>query len=131
MSTGRRDTPERSRAGSGTRAARERHGRRSEWLAALALMARGYRILERRHKTPLGEIDLIARRGKRLAFVEVKARRTLEDCHAAITPRAAARIRRAATLWLGRKPQYHGHDQGFDVVFVLPRRWPRHIEDGL
>ena len=110
---------------------RQRRGRRSEWIAALLLMAKGYRLLARRHKTPLGEIDLIACRGRRLAFVEVKARRSIDDCQAAITPRAAERIRRAAVLWLARQPRYHEYEQGFDVVFIVPRSLPRHIENGM
>lgn len=112
---------------------RRRHarGRSSEWLAALLLLTKGYRILARRYKTPLGEIDIVARRGRRLAFVEVKARRTFAECEAAIAPQAARRIRRAAELWLARRPAEQERDIAFDVVFVVPRRWPRHIENGL
>lgn len=106
-------------------------GHSSELRAALALMLKGYRILARRHRTPLGEIDIIARRGRRLAFVEVKARRSFADCEAAITRQAANRIRRAAELWLARQPGPPDCDIGFDVVFVVPGRWPRHIANGL
>lgn len=110
---------------------RQRKGRSSEWRAALLLLVKGYRILSRRHKTPLGEIDIVAKRGRRLAFVEVKARRTFADCEAAIAPQAARRIRRAAELWLATHPALQDCDIGFDVVFLVPRRWPRHIENGL
>lgn len=110
---------------------RQRRGRSSEWLAALLLVAKGYRVLARRYRTELGEIDIVARRGRRLAFVEVKARPTLADCEAAIAPQAARRIRRAAELWLARHPADRECDIGFDVVFIVPRRWPRHIENGL
>lgn len=112
---------------------RRRHarGRSSEWRAALLLIVKGYRILARRHRTPLGEIDIVARRGRRLAFVEVKARPTFEACEAAIVPQSARRIRRAAELWLARYPAHQQCDIGFDVVFVVPRRLPRHIENGL
>ena len=83
-----------------TRRARYRAGRWSEWIAAALLMAKGYRILGLRAKTPKGEIDLIAVRGRRLAFVEVKRRLTLEDAEASITSRQRERVRQAALLWL-------------------------------
>jgi putative endonuclease len=108
-----------------------RRGRLSEILAAAALIAKGYLILGRNVKTRTGEIDIIAVRGKRLAFVEVKRRATLEDAEAAITARQAARIRRAADSWLAQRTRYHGYDLAFDVVLMVPRRWPRHIPNGL
>lgn len=113
------------------RRARDRRGRRAEWLAALALRLRGYRILARREKTPVGEIDLIAVRGRRIAFVEVKQRRTQEAAEAAISPAQRARVRRAAHVWLARNPAYQTHDLGFDIVFLVGRRWPRHVENAL
>jgi putative endonuclease len=113
------------------RRARQRHGRHAEWIAALALRLRGYRILAMREKTPLGEIDLIAVRGRRLAFVEVKQRATRETAEAAITDTQRARIRRAASLWLGRHERYQSYDLGFDVVFLVGLRWPQHVENGL
>lgn len=113
------------------RRARYRLGHRAEWLAAIALMLRGYRILARRQRTPLGEIDLIAVRGRRLAFVEVKRRATRLDAEASITPAQRARTRRAADLWLARNPRYQTFELGFDLVFLTDRRWPCHIENGL
>lgn len=113
------------------RRARQRHGRYAEWMAALALRLRGYRILAAREKTPLGEIDLIAVRGRRLAFVEVKQRATLEAAEAAINGTQRARIRRAADLWLARHERYQSYDLGFDVVFLVGLHWPRHVENGL
>ncbi len=113
------------------RRARNRSGRYAEWAAALTLMAKGYRILARREKTPLGEIDLIALRGRRIAFVEVKQRATREAAEAAITATQRARIRRAASLWLGQNARYQSHDQGFDIVFVIGRHWPQHMENAL
>lgn len=113
------------------RRARDRQGRRAEWIAALALRLRGYRILAQREKTPLGEIDLIAVRGQRLAFVEVKRRATLEAAEASITAAQRARVRRAANLWLARNGRYQSHNLGFDIVFLIGRRWPRHLENGL
>jgi putative endonuclease len=117
------DTQERRR--------RHRRGHLSEWVAAGFLAAKGYRILARRWKTPGGEIDLIALRGRRLAFVEVKYRLTLADAEAAITPRQRRRIRHGASLWLARHPAYQSHEIGFDLLFLLRRRWPMHIRDGL
>ncbi len=86
------------------RRARYRLGRWSEWMAALLLMAKGYRILRRREQTPAGEIDLIAVRRRRLAFVEVKRRLTLEDAEASISPRQRQRVRqgRAVVAWTER-----------------------------
>ena len=113
------------------RRARNRQGRRAEWIAAFALRLRGYRILGRREKTPLGEIDLIVVRGRRLAFVEVKRRANREAAEAAITSAQRARIRRAAALWLARNSRYQLHEIGFDIVFLTGRRWPEHVENGL
>ena len=110
---------------------RYRRGRLSEWVAAAALMAKGYRILARRWRTPHGEIDLIAVRGQRLAFVEVKRRATRLEAEAAITPRQAARIARAAEFWVSRNPRYRDHEQGLDVVFVTPARLPVHVPNAL
>jgi putative endonuclease len=94
-------------------------------------MAKGYRILARRTKTHVGEIDLIAVRGARVVFVEVKARRSIAECEAAITPALGERVRRAAVLWLGRHPRYQQHEQGYDLVFVCPWRLPLHILNAL
>ncbi|WP_072395575.1 YraN family protein [Hyphomicrobium sp. CS1GBMeth3] len=113
------------------RRARNRDGRRAEWIAAVALSLRGYRILARRAKTPLGEIDLIAVRGRRLAFVEVKRRATREAAEAAINPTQRARIRRAADLWLARNPRYQAHELGFDILFLIGRRWPQYLPNAL
>jgi putative endonuclease len=110
---------------------RYRRGRVSEWVAAVALLARGYRILGRRMRTPYGEIDLIAVRGRRLAFVEVKRRPTRLEGEAAITPRQAGRIARAAEFWVSRNSAYRDHEQGLDVVLVMPNRLPVHVPDAL
>ncbi len=108
----------------------ERGGRRAEVLAALWLMLKGYRILARRCRTPVGEIDLVARRGGRIVFVEVKTRGAGTDEAAwSVTPRQQARIARAAEHWLARRPAFQGHDIGFDVVLLAPWAWPRHLAD--
>jgi len=104
-------------------------GHRGEWLAAIALMLKGYRILARRHRTKLGEIDLIARRGDLVLFVEVKARRTLMEAMEAIGHESERRIEGAADLWLSRRPDYGRLSMRFDMVAVLPWRWPVHVEN--
>ncbi|MDZ5697284.1 YraN family protein [Chelativorans sp. M5D2P16] len=106
-----------------------RKGHRGEWLAALALMLKGYRIVARRFRTPLGEIDLIARRGRLIAIVEVKARPTLEQAMEAVGPFAQKRIDGAADLWLARQPDFGRLSVRYDLIAVLPRRWPVHVEN--
>jgi len=106
-----------------------RRGHRSEWLAALALTAKGYRILARRYRTKLGEIDLIARRGDLVLIVEVKARRTLVEAMEAIRRESERRIEGAADIWLSRQPDYGRLSVRFDMVAVLPWRWPVHVEN--
>ncbi|TKB30629.1 MAG: YraN family protein, partial [Mesorhizobium sp.] len=106
-----------------------RRGHRGEWLAALALMLKGYRILARRHRTKLGEIDLIARRGDLVLFVEVKARRTLMEAMEAIAHASERRFEGAADLWLSRQPDYGRLSVRFDMVAVMPWRWPVHVEN--
>lgn len=118
-------------SGEQERRVRERRGHWAERVAAIALMLRGYRILARREKTPLGEIDLIAVRGKRVAFVEVKRRATREAAEASITAAQRARVRKAASLWLGRNAAYQAHQIGFDIVFCIGASWPQHLEDAL
>lgn len=110
---------------------RYRRGHLSEWVAAALLIAKGYRILGRRVRTPYGEIDLIAVRGSRLAFVEVKRRRTRADAEAALTPRQRVRITRAAEFWVGSHPSYAEHEQGLDAVLVVPGRLPAHLPNAL
>lgn len=110
---------------------RYRLGVSAEFVAAAYLMLKGYRVLARRYRTPVGEIDLIVASTRRLAFVEVKRRATLADAEAAITPRLGSRVRRAADLWLARNTRYLDRQIGFDLVFLMPRRLPVHIENGL
>jgi putative endonuclease len=96
------------------------------WAAAL-LFAKGFRIVARRWKCPLGEIDLIARRGKLLIFVEVKARAELEEAEWSIAPRQRRRIAAAAEVWLAQHPDDRIRDIRFDAILVARRRLPRHI----
>jgi putative endonuclease len=106
-----------------------RRGHRGEWLAAAALMAKGFRILARRYRTKLGEIDLIARRGDLVLIVEVKARHTLQEAMDAIVHGSERRIEGAADLWLSRQPDCGRLCIRFDMVAVLPWRWPVHVEN--
>jgi putative endonuclease len=113
------------------RIGRYRRGRLSEFLAAGLLMAKGYRILARRCRTPYGEIDLIAVRGSSIIFVEVKRRATHEEAEAALTPRQAQRMARAAEYWINRNPRYRDHDRRMDAILVLPGRLPKHLPGAL
>ena len=106
-----------------------RRGHHGEWLAAAALMLKGYRILARRYRTRLGEIDLIARRGDLVLIVEVKARRTLMEAMEAIGHESERRIEAAADFWLSRQSDYGRLSVRFDMVAVLPWRWPVHVEN--
>lgn len=101
-------------------------GRRAEWLAAALLMAKGYRILARGYRVAGGEIDIIALRGRTVAFVEVKARPELEAAMIAITPTKIARLSRAARVWLAANPWAASHVLRADAVFLAPWRAPRH-----
>ncbi|MBB36593.1 MAG: YraN family protein [Hirschia sp.] len=111
------------------RHARERHGRNAEELAKWALRLKGYRILAHRVRYNVGEIDLIAARGKTLAFVEVKARRTLGAALDAVRPQAWMRIARTAEAWCAKHPDLADHDWRYDLMAVTPWRWPTHHPD--
>ena len=106
-----------------------RRGYSSEWLAGLALMVKGFRIVARRYRTKLGEIDLIARRGNLVLIVEVKARKTLIEAMDAIARDSERRIEGAADLWLARQRDYSKLSVRFDMVAVLPWHWPVHVEN--
>jgi len=106
---------------------RDRKGRTSEWIAAAYLMAKGYRILAKRFRSPYGEIDLVARKRNLVAFVEVKARASLDDAAYAVTPRQQARIIAAAQAWLMAHPEHAEFELRFDAVLIAPRRLPRHL----
>jgi len=105
---------------------RERWGRRAESVAAWWLRLKGYRVLARRVRTPLGEIDLVVARGRTLVLIEVKARATLTLAHESLSAANRRRLRRAGALvaaqWPGTWLKYR-----FDVVLVAPRRFPRHL----
>jgi putative endonuclease len=109
------------------RVAAFRTGLSAEALAAAYLTAKGYRILAKRFRTRHGEIDLVARRRNLVAFVEVKARASLDDAAYAITPRQQRRIIDAAEAWLMAHPEYAEFEMRFDAMLVAPRRLPRHV----
>jgi putative endonuclease len=110
---------------------RNHRGLVAEALAAGLLMLKGYRILARRHRTRLGEIDLIAVRGRRLAFVEVKRRPTIGEAAQSIGERQTQRIAAAAEQWVWRHPAYRAHEIGLDAIAVAPWQWPRHLANAL
>ena len=102
------------------------YGLRAESIAALMLRLKGYRILARRFVVSGGEIDLIARRGGSIAFVEVKARADLEIAAVSISATKRRRIARAARVWLSRNPWAASLTLRGDAIFVAPGRLPRH-----
>jgi putative endonuclease len=104
-----------------------RTGISAESRAAALLIAKGFRIVARRFKSPVGEIDIVARRRSLLIFVEVKARPDLEEAAWSVTERQRARIVAAAEAWLARYPDVRIRDIRFDAVLVAPGRIPRHI----
>jgi putative endonuclease len=104
-----------------------RLGVSAETRAAALLLAKGFRIVARRWQSPVGEIDLVVRRGRLLVFVEVKARAAFDDAAEAVTPRQQRRITAAAKAWLARHAEDLERDVRFDAVLVAPWRLPRHI----
>jgi putative endonuclease len=107
----------------------EIYGRKGETLAAWFLRLQGYRILETRYKTPIGEIDLIARRFGTTVFVEVKSRRSAALQGEALTVVNTRRIVRAAEYYVSRHPHLAQASLRFDVIFLAPRMWPRHMRN--
>ncbi len=104
----------------------QRRGRFAEWLCLWHLRLRGWRILARGWRCPSGEIDIVARRGRVLAIIEVKSRNQLDAAASALTPRQRRRIARAAETFLLSRPDLAGLDLRFDLMLVPPLRQPRH-----
>lgn len=104
----------------------ERQGRKGEAAAALYLRLKGWSILEMRVKTPVGEVDIIAKRGNLIAFVEVKWRAKAADLDIAIDERRLRRVAAAANA-VAHKYAKQGEDLRIDVILLAPRTFPRHI----
>ena len=114
------------------RAGRQRAYRAGLWGESASvwwLRLRGYRVLARRWRVPVGEIDIVARRGRLLAMVEVKTRGATEDALEAVSARQRRRVERAAEAFLASHPALGQCDVRFDVMLVVPWRPPRHIMD--
>jgi len=116
---------QRTRRGQGA----HRRGLGAERLCLWALRLKGYRVLARRYRTPVGEIDLIVRRGRTVAAIEVKAR--IDDARAAesVLWKQRRRIARALEHFLQYRPELSHAALRFDVMLVAPGRWPRHVRD--
>ncbi len=108
--------------------AAEQRGRRAEFIASAMLILKGYAILARRFKTPNGEIDLIAKRGRLIALVEVKARNTHQEAIEAVHYHARRRIERAGHLFLAKNTRWANCAIRYDIISVVNNR-PRHLKD--
>lgn len=102
-------------------------GLSAESRAASFLVTKGFRIIARRCRTPVGEVDIVALRGNLMIFVEVKARDKLDDAAYAITPKQQQRIIAAAEFWLGQHRGHEKMDMRFDAILIAPGTAPRHI----
>ncbi len=122
-----KDAPSAARAARGARA--RISGRRQEWVAALWLMLKGYRILGFRLRAPQGEIDLLAQRGPVLAVVEVKSRASLALALEAVGADQRDRLRRAGRALAARRPGLRHLNIRLDLLALAPGRLPRHIAD--
>lgn len=106
-----------------------KRGHAAEKLAALYLQLRGYKILKTRYKTPMGEIDLVARKGNALVMVEVKRRREMNTAIEAVTPKNQYRVGQAARYFLSAHPALAGLDLRFDIIVMgVPFYW-RHLDN--
>ncbi len=111
------------------REAAEKRGRTAELIALWYLRCKGYRLLARRFKAYQGEVDLIMRKGQTTAFIEVKARHSIDAAVIAVTPRQAKRIASAAATWMARDAVANASFCRFDIVAVPSYLWPTHIEN--
>ena len=111
------------------RARHYRLGLLAETVSMIVLCMKGYHILARRFRTPLGEIDLIAKRGKTIAFIEVKARNDRTLLAESVSTHQKRRIAKAATYFLASRPQLTYCTFRFDIYLVSPWHWPQHIKN--
>jgi putative endonuclease len=107
----------------------EEAGRTAEFAALWYLRIKGWRLLAQRYKSPVGEVDLVMRKGEVTAFIEVKARASLDGAVQSVSPRQARRIAAAARHFLVQDSMAHAQSCRFDIVAVSPYQWPRHIEN--
>jgi len=111
----------------------ERTGRRAETLCAWVLRCKGYRILAQRYRTPVGELDIVARRGRTLVFVEIKARTSVAAAAEALRPKQRARLTRAAEHFLSQRPNLAPGATNiairFDAMLIGRAPWPHHVKD--
>lgn len=106
-----------------------RRGRGGETLAAALLRLKGYRILARGYRVPAGEIDIVAARGRVIAFVEVKARSNLDAALDSVGAPQRRRIVRAAEHFLAQRAGLRDREMRFDMIAIVPGRLPKHIAD--
>jgi putative endonuclease len=102
-------------------------GRKAELVALWYLRLKGYRLLVHRYKSPMGEIDLIMRKGETTAFIEVKSRSTIDGALSSVTPFQSKRISAAARSYMGRDAKANRQFCRFDIIAICPYHWPRHI----
>ncbi len=107
----------------------EARGRRAEAIAAWLLRLKGYSILARRFRCGAGEVDLVARRGRMLAFVEVKVLAGETARREPVTLRQQDRIVRAASAFRSQRPALAVLDIRYDLILSRPGGWPRHLRD--
>ena len=104
-------------------------GHAAEHRCALLLSLEGWRILARRYCSSVGKIDLIAKRGKIVTAIEVKAWHSLMEALEAVMPHQRHRTERAAAAFLSQHPKWRNLDFRFDVMAAIPRQWPKHVTD--
>ena len=102
------------------RRAANRWGKAAEWIAAIYLLTKGYRILALRYKTKLGEIDLVARKGDLAVMAEVKARGSVQQAVDAVSAQSMRRIRNASDLWLAKQPMQRGFRSATTLWLFAP-----------
>jgi putative endonuclease len=118
-----------ARSESTNRKAAQNRGRFAEALAAIALQLKGWRIEERNFRCRGGEIDIVARKGNLIAFVEVKARSSIEEALHSVGPQTRQRVAAAGREWIARRRDQHKLSWRHDIVAVRPMRWPVHLPD--
>jgi putative endonuclease len=101
----------------------------AESIASVYLRFCFYTVISRRYKSDVGEVDIIAKRGNSLIFVEVKARRNKDEAYVAFTTHQQKRIVRTAKLFIARNPKYHENDIRFDLILICPIFFIKHIKN--